>query len=99
MSALVEGEHELFGFHTTEANSIVAPIRPKAMPVILTTEAEVDRWLTEETAVALELQPPLPGDALRIVARGERAGPRRFHDRAGQSGLVTLCPQHAQSLT
>ncbi len=29
-------EHQLFGFLTTEANAIVAPIHPKAMPVILT---------------------------------------------------------------
>jgi hypothetical protein len=32
-SAPVEGRHELFGFLTTEANAIVAPIHPKAMPV------------------------------------------------------------------
>ena len=41
-SAPVEGEHELYGFLTTEANAVVAPIHPKAMPVILTTRAEVD---------------------------------------------------------
>jgi putative SOS response-associated peptidase YedK len=41
MSAPVEREHELFGFLTTEANAIVAPIHPKAT-VILTTPAEVD---------------------------------------------------------
>ena len=35
-SAPIEGEHELFGFLTTEANAVVAPIHPKAMPVILT---------------------------------------------------------------
>jgi putative SOS response-associated peptidase YedK len=35
-SAPVEGVHELSGFLTTEANAIVAPIHPKAMPVILT---------------------------------------------------------------
>jgi putative SOS response-associated peptidase YedK len=29
-SAAVEGEHELFGFLTTDANAIVAPIHPKA---------------------------------------------------------------------
>jgi putative SOS response-associated peptidase YedK len=34
-SASVEGKHELFGFLTTEANAAVAPIHPKAMPVIL----------------------------------------------------------------
>jgi hypothetical protein len=41
-SAPVEGEHELFGFLTTEANAIVAPIYSKAMPVILTTIEEFD---------------------------------------------------------
>ena len=44
-SAPIEGEHELFGFLTTEPNAVVAPIHPKAMPVILTTAAEVDLWL------------------------------------------------------
>jgi putative SOS response-associated peptidase YedK len=33
-SAPEEGEHKLFGFLTTEANFIVAPIHAKAMPVI-----------------------------------------------------------------
>ena len=42
-SAPVEGNHELFGFLTTEANAVVAPIHPKAMPVILTSSAEADR--------------------------------------------------------
>ena len=71
-SAPVDGEHELFGFLTTEANAIVAPIHPKAMPVILTTPEEVDRWLEADTAEALPLQRPLADDALRIVAKGER---------------------------
>jgi len=71
-TAPVEGEHELFGFLTTEANAIVAPIHPKAMPVILTTPEEVDRWLEADTAEALTLQRPLADDALRIVAKGER---------------------------
>jgi putative SOS response-associated peptidase YedK len=71
-SAPVEGEHELFGFLTTEANAIVAPIHPKAMPVILTAPAEVDQWLEAETPDALTLQRPLTDDMLAIVARGER---------------------------
>ncbi|MGO9423686.1 SOS response-associated peptidase [Roseiarcus sp.] len=71
--APVEGEHELFGFLTTEANAVVAPIHPKAMPVILTTPDEIDRWLAADTPDALELQRPLPDEALRIVARGERS--------------------------
>jgi putative SOS response-associated peptidase YedK len=71
-SAPVEGEHELFGFLTTEANAVVAPIHPKAMPVILTSAAEVDSWLEADTSDARALQRPLPDDALKIVAAGER---------------------------
>ncbi len=71
-SAPVEGDHELFGFLTTEANAVVAPIHPKAMPVILTSPAEVDLWLEGEAPGVLALQRPLPDDALRIVASGER---------------------------
>jgi putative SOS response-associated peptidase YedK len=71
-SAPVDGTHELFGFLTTEANAVVAPIHPKAMPVILTTPAEIDLWLLADAPKALELQRPLPDDALRIVASGEK---------------------------
>jgi putative SOS response-associated peptidase YedK len=42
------------------------------MPVILTTSEEIDTWLTAPTEVALQLQRPLPDDALTIVGRGER---------------------------
>ena len=65
-------EAMLFGFLTTDANAVVKPIHPKAMPVILTTEAEIERWMTAPAAEALELQRPLPDDALEIVAQGER---------------------------
>jgi putative SOS response-associated peptidase YedK len=71
-SAQLKGVHQLFGFLTTEANAIVAPIHPKAMPVILTTPAEVDQWLEADTAEALALQRPLPDDVLKIVAKGEK---------------------------
>jgi putative SOS response-associated peptidase YedK len=70
--APVEGEHQPFGFLTTEANATIAPIHPKAMPVILTTTDECDRWLEADTLAALQLQRPLPDDALRIVAKGEK---------------------------
>jgi putative SOS response-associated peptidase YedK len=62
---------------TTEANAIVAPIHPRAMPVILTTPEEVDLWLGGETPNALKLQRPLPDELLRIVARGEKEDPHR----------------------
>jgi putative SOS response-associated peptidase YedK len=71
-SAPIEGDHELFGFLTTGANAIVAPIHPQAMPVILTTPDDVDLWLQAETPKALAVQKPLPDRALRIVAKGEK---------------------------
>jgi putative SOS response-associated peptidase YedK len=71
-SAPAEGDHQLFGFLTTEANAVVATVLPKAMPVILTSPADFDRWLEAETSDALALQRPLPEDALRIFAKGER---------------------------
>jgi putative SOS response-associated peptidase YedK len=71
-----EGEttNDLFAFLTTEPNAEVKAIHPKAMPVILTTAAGVDRWLEADTVDALALQWPLPDGALKIVARGDRTG-------------------------
>src|SRR3954465_8057279 len=47
-----EMEHRLFSFLTTEANAVVAPIHPKAMPGILTTQDEIHTWLTAHAEVA-----------------------------------------------
>ena len=71
-----EGEttNDLFAFRTTEPNAEVQAIHPKAMPVILTTQAEVEAWLTAPTPDALALQRPLRDGALKIVARGDRTG-------------------------
>jgi putative SOS response-associated peptidase YedK len=70
--APVAGEHQLFAFLTTEANAAIAPIHPKAMPVILTTPAEFDRRREAGTLDALALQRPLPDEALKIVAKDEK---------------------------
>jgi putative SOS response-associated peptidase YedK len=42
------------------------------MPVILTTPAEIEAWMTALAEEALKLQRPLPDCFRSIVARGER---------------------------
>src|ERR1700689_2869103 len=51
-----ETENDLFAFLTTEPNAVVAPIHPKAMPVILTTSDEIEAWLGAPPAEGLKLQ-------------------------------------------
>jgi putative SOS response-associated peptidase YedK len=70
--APAEGLHELFGFLTAEANAVVAPVHAKAMPVILTKPDDVDLWLEADSSDVLALRRPLPDNALRIVATGEK---------------------------
>ena len=70
-----EGEHHLFAFLTCMPNAAVEPVHPKAIPVILTTEAECEAWMTAPVPDALTLQRPLPNSLLQIVARGEKQDP------------------------
>ena len=71
---LKEGETvaDLYAFLTSEPNADVAPIHPKAMPVILTKPEEWDKWLNADWSGAVSLQRPLPDLSLKIVARGEK---------------------------
>lgn len=55
-----------FAFLTCEPNSIVGPIHPKAMPVILHDEDE-QRWL--DGAAAVELAQPYPAQLMSLTSR------------------------------
>jgi putative SOS response-associated peptidase YedK len=55
----------VFAFLTTDPNSLVAPIHPKAMPVLLQDEDE-DRWLRAPLADAMELVAPYPAQLMRV---------------------------------
>ncbi|MEC4591584.1 SOS response-associated peptidase family protein [Nitrospirillum amazonense] len=65
--APVAGQHLLFSFLTCEPNSVVAPVHPKAMPVVLVgTEAQM-AWLEAPTAAVPAIAAPLPDDELVLV--------------------------------
>ena len=66
---------DAFGFLTTDPNSVVAPIHPKAMPVILTTAEEIDVWMNAPAEEALQLQRPLPDGKLILLPQAEAEEP------------------------
>ncbi|WP_027229743.1 SOS response-associated peptidase [Phyllobacterium sp. UNC302MFCol5.2] len=60
---------DIFAFLTTDPNSIVAPIHPKAMPVILTSTDEIDVWMNAPAEEALKLQRPLADEQLILLPK------------------------------
>lgn len=67
------GPHRLYSFLTTSPNGVVEPIHDKAMPVMLTTEADVERWLEGTPEEALELQKPADDSAIIVVPPEKKA--------------------------
>ncbi|PZR07642.1 MAG: DUF159 family protein [Azospirillum brasilense] len=72
-----EGEvsADLYAFLTTDPNAEVAPIHPKAMPVILTNTDELEAWMKAPWAEAKALQRPLMDGLLRVVGHGKADQP------------------------
>src|SRR5689334_21416282 len=61
------GEHTLFSIMTTEPNGVVQPVHEQAMPVLLMTPEDVDRWLSGSSVEdALAMQRPAADDALIV---------------------------------
>ena len=60
------GDHTLFSIMTTEPNRVVQPIHEQAMPVILMTAKDIDRWLKGSSVQdALAMQKPAADDSLQ----------------------------------
>jgi putative SOS response-associated peptidase YedK len=56
---------KVFAFLTCEPNPLVAPLHPKAMPVIL-AEADYHRWLTADWDEAKTLVTPFPSQLMAV---------------------------------
>jgi putative SOS response-associated peptidase YedK len=65
--------HKVFGFLTTDPNGLVKPVYQKAMPVVLTTPAELDHWLHAPVEEALTLQKPAAEGVLEITPEEKEA--------------------------
>ena len=61
---------ETYSFMTTTPNPIVETINHERMPVLLTEEADFERWLHGTPAEALALARQYPPERMRIVQEG-----------------------------
>lgn len=66
----IAGELAAFAFLTTEPNPLVAPIHPKAMPVILHVD-DYDRWLTGSLGDVSDLVAPYPSQLMTVAGSAD----------------------------
>ena len=57
---------------TCEANSVVKPIHPKTMSIILTEPEEIELRLTADWKDAKALQRPFPAEAMTLLPVGQQ---------------------------
>lgn len=61
------GDHTLFSIMTTEPNGLVESVHEQAMPVILMTAEDIERWLNGNSIDdAVGMQKPVTDDALEV---------------------------------
>jgi putative SOS response-associated peptidase YedK len=61
-----DGEMRSFAFLTTEPNSLIAPVHPKAMPLILHPE-DYDVWLSADWTQARRVVEPYPSQLMSAI--------------------------------
>jgi hypothetical protein len=89
-AAPVEGEHLLYTFLTTVANAEVAPVHPKAMPVLMRTAEEIDRWLAAPLENTARTPTPVAGRGSPDRRHRPEAG--RLCFSAGRPGFLVGRP-------
>lgn len=62
----IEDGRRAYAFLTCEPNPLVAPIHPKAMPVMLQPE-DYERWLDGEVVDACSLAQPFPSQLMKVA--------------------------------
>jgi putative SOS response-associated peptidase YedK len=62
----LEDGRRAYAFLTCEPNPLVAPIHPKAMPVMLQPD-DYERWLDGEVESACSLAQPFPSQLMRVA--------------------------------
>jgi putative SOS response-associated peptidase YedK len=67
------GQHTLYSFLTTDAAEVVKPIHDKATPLILTTQEEIETWLTGTAEEALKLQKPAKEGVIVLLPETKKA--------------------------